>query len=350
MLLGSSPALHSGSYAESSASKMSRSEVWMLLYFAVNLLLTVHNKWVLSRLQFRFPWTLTAIHIGLSGLGCWMMQKYLLRIPSTGGNLDWKAHGKMLLFSVLYAVNIAVSNVSLAYVSLAFHQLVRSSTPVFTIALELIFTNYPARKNHRVYWSLVPVVVGVCLSTVDEFSDVSFTITGLFLTILGVLLSAAKGIATNIMMVGPMKLHPLELIWRMSLPSVLQCLFYAHFFNELVRLPAFFIDSSNSFAYLATLKLLINGTLAMLLNYISFTANKKTSALAMTVAGNVKQALSIILAIYIFNTHVSLLNLVGVIIALVGGAWYTYESYSPRNNELHAKPYSYVMVQAKSPV
>jgi len=37
---------------------------------------------------------------------------------------------------------------------------------------------------------------------------------------------------------------------------------------------------------------------------VSFSANKKTSALTMTVAANVKQVLTILLAVVIFNLHV----------------------------------------------
>jgi len=41
---------------------------------------------------------------------------------------------------------------------------------------------------------------------------------------------------------------------------------------------------------------------------VSFSANKKTSALTMTVAANVKQVLTILLAVVIFNLHVRLVE------------------------------------------
>ena len=42
---------------------------WIIYYFMANLGLTIHNKWVLKELNFDFPWLLTALHIGVSGLG-----------------------------------------------------------------------------------------------------------------------------------------------------------------------------------------------------------------------------------------------------------------------------------------
>ena len=59
------------------------------------------------------------------------------------------------------------------------------------------------------------------------------------------------------------------------------------------------------------LALLFNGLLAFMLNYVSFTANKRTSALSMTVAGNVKQAMSIGLSVFLYSYVVSFLNGIG---------------------------------------
>ena len=294
--------------------------LWVFLYFAANLLLTLHNKWVLSTLQFNFPWTLTALHIAVSGLGAYPLLVYYYGI--TPAPLSRDARIRLLLFSVLYAVNIAISNVSLAHVSLAFHQLVRSATPAFTVIMEMLFF----QKTHalRIYLALIPVVVGISLATVDEFSDISFTLLGFTLTVFGVLLSCLKGIVTNVIMVGPLKLHPLEVIWRMALPSVLQCLVFGAVFGEWTRIPDFFIAPSGHFAIDRSGKLLANGMLAMWLNWVSFTANQKTSALTMTVAGNIKQALSIILAVYVFGSRVTAANAIGIVVALGGGAWYRY--------------------------
>ena len=84
------------------------------------------------------------------------------------------------------------------------------------------------------------------------------------------------------------------------------------------------------------LALLFNGLLAFMLNYVSFTANKRTSALSMTVAGNVKQAMSIGLSVFLYSYVVSFLNGIGKhhpsslflhyfrdYGTLIGGAWYS---------------------------
>lgn len=72
-----------------------------------------------------------------------------------------------------------------------------------------------------------------------------------------------------------------------------------------------------------TTALLGNGFLAFLLNITSFQTNKLAGALTITVCGNVKQCLTVLLGVILFNVKVGLLNGIGMLIALLGAAWYS---------------------------
>lgn len=76
--------------------------------------------------------------------------------------------------------------------------------------------------------------------------------------------------------------------------------------------------------------LAINGTLAFGLNLVSFTANKKTGALTMSVAANVKQVLTIVLAVVLFNLTINGVNLIGISLTIAGGAYYSYVEYKSK--------------------
>jgi hypothetical protein len=125
---------------------------------------------------------------------------------------------------------------------------------------------------------------------------------------------------TNLIQVGRLKLHPLDLLLRMSPLAFIQCVAYAWWSGELDCVREYGATEMTPGRGTA---LLVNGLIAFGLNVVSFTANKKTSALTMTVAGrscrpsgslhvrcsclfclflaNVKQVLTIILAVLIFN-------------------------------------------------
>ncbi len=299
--------------------------LWIALYFAANLALTMHNKWILSRVHFDHPWLLSAIHIAVSGLGARLLMALLsIRPAKRASSQDWRRTACLLLFSTLYAVNIAVSNVSLSLVSLALHQIIRSTAPVFNIAIEMAMSRFQSRVGGAVLLSLLPIVAGVSLATVGEAGQMTFTRWGLVLTFAGVILSCIKSIATHRLLVGRVfpRMHPLELIWRVSIPSALQCVLLGHLFGNEVAGALSTLSAPSAREAGIRGALLANALLAFLLNCASFTATKQTCPLTMAVAGNCKQVLTILWSIYLFHYRASALNVGGIAMALTGGFMY----------------------------
>jgi hypothetical protein len=66
-----------------------------------------------------------------------------------------------------------------------------------------------------------------------------------------------------------------------------------------------------------------NGFLALLLNISSFNTNKLAGALTMTVCGNLKQCLTVMLGIFLFNVSVDFLNGAGMAVTMVGAGIYS---------------------------
>lgn len=266
----------------------------------------------------------------------WMLQLLLQTIrPSadscpavcssqTPARLSVSDNVKLALFSVLYTVNIAVSNVSLQLVTvpvrlalqplrrvrvrlltllrLQFHQVVRASAPLFIIAISVLF--FKQRISNHKLLSLLPVMAGVGLAyvlsdhltpcsalltsslgiiwSIRTYGDYYFTIAGLLLTLLGTFLAALKTVMTNVIQTGGggrLKLHPLDLLMRMSPLAFVQCVVYSWSSGELDRVRHY---GAVEMTRTKVLALLVNGSIAFGLNVVSFTANKKTSALTMS--------------------------------------------------------------------
>ena len=85
----------------------------LAMYFFFNLSLTLYNKIVLGR--FPFPYTLTALHALCGAMGGHLLLQSGV-FAST--KLDLGQHIMLLAFSLLYAVNIIVSNLSLQLVTI----------------------------------------------------------------------------------------------------------------------------------------------------------------------------------------------------------------------------------------
>jgi hypothetical protein len=107
---------------------------WLALYFVLNLWLTLYNKSVL--IQFPFPYTLTALHALCGTIGASILLRLqgpdLSNFTLVGGTTQkssWSFFRKitpdlslgesivLLFFSMLYTINIVVSNASLRLVT-----------------------------------------------------------------------------------------------------------------------------------------------------------------------------------------------------------------------------------------
>lgn len=108
--------------------------LWLALYFVLNLWLTLYNKSVL--IQFPFPYTLTALHALCGTIGASILLRLqapdLSSSSSTDGSTQKPSRSffrritpdlslgesiVLLFFSMLYTVNIVVSNASLRLVT-----------------------------------------------------------------------------------------------------------------------------------------------------------------------------------------------------------------------------------------
>ena len=191
-------------------------------------------------------------------------------------------------------------------------------TPFFTVIIYRLF--FGKTYNRATYVSLVPVVAGVGFATAGDYY---FTTMGFCLTLLGAFLAALKTVVTNRIQTGRLKLSPLELLYRMSPLAFVQTMVYAWYTGEMAQARTW---AAGTMGRRELLILLTNGAIAFGLNVISFTANKKTGALTMTVAANVKQILTIVLSIFFWGLQITWMNSFGILLTLFGGAWYAYVS------------------------
>jgi hypothetical protein len=228
-----------------------------------------------------------------------------------------------------------MSNVSLAIVSVPFHQIMRSTTPIFAILIHRFF--YSRSYATSTYLSLVPLIAGVALTT---YGDYYFTQLGFMCTLLGAVFAAVKTVATNRLMTGSLAIPALEILFRMSPLAAIQSLTISFLSGEAHQFADWVRDGHLTQA--TAMALIGNGTLAFMLNVSSFQTNKIAGALTMTVCGNVKQCLTVLFGIVLFNVEVNCMNGMGMLLALGGAAWYS-------NVELKRKTRAVVVVTPPPP-
>lgn len=348
---------------------------WLSLYFVFNLALTLYNKQVLNR--FPFPYALTALHCLFGMLGTFACVLLKMFKPPRLNSAEKTA---VLLFSMLYSINIVVSNASLGLVTVPVHQVIRAATPIFTMMFSaLLLARHPSRGK---VLSLIPVMAGVGIAT---YGDYYFTTYGFFLTVFGTVLAALKTVFTNILQSPPrqvdpqyarlpqrdegdvakdlptpgsapnpadhlpritipittkhsisfptptLSLNPMALLYTLSPLAFVQCIFLSWATGEWSLVVAsigakygFREPTPESAQVTGLWGLALNGTIAFLLNVVSFNTNKRVGAVGMSVAANVKQALTIVLSVVIFNLVITPLNGLGIMLTILGGAVYAW--------------------------
>ncbi|KAL8803392.1 MAG: hypothetical protein Q9182_003190 [Xanthomendoza sp. 2 TL-2023] len=136
------------------------------------------------------------------------------------------------------------------------------------------------------------------------------------MTMLGTVLAAVKTVTTNRLQTAGLRFSALELLYRMSPIACIQSVAVAYISGEFDR-----FDVSN-FGTSSILILLVNGAIAFGLNVASFEANKRSGALTMTIAANIKQVLTIVLSVMLWHIPVGAMNAGGIALTILGGAWY----------------------------
>lgn len=122
-------------------------------------------------------------------------------------------------------------------------------------------------------------------------------------------------------MTGNLALPALEILLRMSPLAAVQSILYAGVIGELSAFLTYVREGQLTSS--VCIALIGNGVIAFLLNVASFQTNKLAGALTIAVCANVKQCLTIVLGIVLFDVRVSVLNGAGIVVTLMDAAWYS---------------------------
>jgi len=195
--------LHTDNTAYSTTTQI----LWLLAWFVNNIGVTLVNKAAFSNVDFKYPACLSAIHMFCNTVGA---VSYMAFMGMKNKPLDNAGQRMMVIFSVIFAANITVGNTSLKYVSVNFNQVMRSLVPAIVMGVNLCQgKSFSSAK----LLSVLPIVLGVAMAT---FGDMRYSMIGLFMTILCVLLAAMKVIVSGSMLTGEYKLDAFDLLSRMA--------------------------------------------------------------------------------------------------------------------------------------
>eukprot|EP01068_Selenidium_serpulae_P005319 Selendium_serpulae@DN3968_c0_g1_i5.p1 len=199
--------------------------IYLVSWFLLNVGITLYCKAAFSFYKFPYPVIMTAIHVTFTYIGVWICARVGLYKPAP---ISRETFGSLLWFSVVFTVNIWLSNASLLKASIALHQVTRTTIPLFTMVTSaLLFREiYP--------WSLLPSVIMVIAGVAcTVWGDIGFEWMGMMLVLFGCFFSSLKGILTQkVVRNGPMGGRGILIVQLVSCRGhdavVRSCLLYVH--------------------------------------------------------------------------------------------------------------------------
>ncbi|ORY79857.1 triose-phosphate transporter family-domain-containing protein [Protomyces lactucae-debilis] len=269
------------------------------------------NKAIFSdRNLVKMPVSFAAFHFACTSMTLFIVSRF--------GAFKPKALRPLQILPLCFAFcgNVILPNLSLAFSSVTFYQLVRILLTPGTALLNYLF--YNTTISTKAIAAIVPICVGVGITTYyDALSKTSTTNTsiwGVIFALAGVTVSCVYTIWIGTF-AKKYQVSSMQLLYNQAPWSVLMLLVCVPFSDTI---PPFEEVSRHSMGLV-----LLSGAFAILINVSQFFIIHGTSALTSTIVGHLKTC-SIVSLGWFFGGKMNNMSLLGVIIAL--GGIFTYSA------------------------
>ncbi|ETV78895.1 hypothetical protein, variant 2 [Aphanomyces astaci] len=209
--------------------------LWLSLWFALNMTVTIVNKQALTVLNLpvtvlpprSFIWSslpsytqLTCVHMACNSIGAYLYVHLSCRGGARGRPLPLRPDQAitMFFFSFIFVSNIILGNWSLGLVSVSLNQIMRALVPGTTAVLStvVLHTTYTMAQ----ILALVPIALGVYIAC---SRDIASTPMGIAITALAILFASLKSVLSSKFLTGHVTVTPVQLILHQAPLSAVWC-------------------------------------------------------------------------------------------------------------------------------
>ncbi|XP_063922866.1 GDP-fucose transporter 1 [Zophobas morio] len=290
-------------------------------YWVVSILTVFINKTLLSELELNAPMFIALYQTLVTTLIC-LMQKSLARMfpryfsfPETSV-WSMKTIKTILPVSLMFTMMIAMNNLCLKYVSVAFYYIGRSLTTVFNVSFTYLILGEKTSKQCLFFCAVI--LFGFYLGVDQESLSGTLSISG---TVFGVLAS----LSLSLYSIFTKKVLPKvdNEVWALSYynniyATILFLLLMLFNGNEFVELFNYMELLHTYFWFIMT----VGGVCGFAIGFFTSLQIKYTSALTHNISGTAKACAQTVLATYWYQETKSLLWWCSNVIVLLGSAGY----------------------------
>ncbi|WOL02072.1 putative sugar phosphate/phosphate translocator [Canna indica] len=301
---------------------------YILVWYTFSTCLTLYNKTLLGDKLGKFPAPLlmNTFHFALQAV----LSKIVVCVQSRKADLHdtmtWKDYFLKVVPTALgTALDINLSNASLVFISVTFATMCKSASPVFLLIFAFAFRlETPSAKLLGI---ILVISFGVLLTVAKE---TEFQFWGFVFVMFAAVMSGFRWSMTQILL----QKESYGLKNPITLMSyVTPTMAIATLVLSLVMDPWHDFDTNTYFdspwhIARSCLLMLTGGALAFFMVLTEYILVSATSAVTVSIAGVVKEAVTIVVAVFYFHDQFTLLKGIGLLIIIIGVSlfnWYKYE-------------------------
>jgi len=286
-------------------------------YYAASIGLTFYQKWLIKRLQ--FPLTIVLCHFVMKFVasgGCRLIYSLYTGIQRV--TLGWPhMMGRIGIVALVASLDIGLSQWSFEYIDVALYTITKSTSIVFILMFSLLF------KLEKKHWSLIIIVIMISTGlTMFTYKSTDFVLLGFMMVLSASFLSGVRWTLSQlIMQKSQLGLsNPIDLVYHVQ-PIMIICLlpFAVAFEGTRISSSISVFRFQDFSVFVNTLTLIgFGGLIAFCMEVAEFLLVSYTSGLTLSVAGIVKEVISLTMAIIIEQSDVSVVNMIGLVICMSG--------------------------------
>ncbi|KAH7139832.1 DUF250 domain membrane protein [Dactylonectria estremocensis] len=270
------------------------------------------NKWLIDTAGFAI--LLTCWHLVFASVVTQVLSRTTSLLDS---RRQLPVNGRFFIRTILpiglvSSASLVCTNFVYFYLSVAFLQMVKASTPMVVLLVSWIFGVANPTWGHIA--NVLVIVAGVTMASVGE---IQFSWVGFIFQMIGIVFEAVRVVLLQVLVSGE----------GLNMDPLVGLYYYAPVCAGLNFVVAFVLEvPSFSFQHMTQsvwLMLFASSAVALLLNLTLMSLIKQTSAVVMSLAAILKNILLVICSVVIWQTTISTIQLVGYGISLTALAYYS---------------------------
>ncbi|GAQ81621.1 hypothetical protein KFL_000850370 [Klebsormidium nitens] len=288
------------------------------LWYLFSILLSLYNKFLLGAKMGKFPAPLlmTTCHFIMQFCFSALLLHSCGSYFRPSSKLTWFDYvTKVLPTGTGTAIDVGLSNLSLVLVTVSFYTMCKSSAPVFLVLFAFLF------RLEKPSWSLAGVIVIICVGEIFTVAgETQFNLWGFILVMLASGAAGFRWTLTQILLQREklglnnpvITMYYLTPVMAGSLGLLSVCT------EPLLSLGSTPYFNTRQHALRSIGLMLFGGCLAFCMIMSEFLLISETSAITLTIAGVVKECVTIVVSVIIFGDEFGFINVLGLVIVIAG--------------------------------